>query len=112
RRELDSAEERLQSQALQMESHACEARTDALTQVANRRALDDELTRCLIDFQRRQTPTTLMLLDVDHFKRFNDTHGHQAGDDALQGVARLVRQAVGEAGFVARYGGEEFAVVL
>src|SRR5262249_13342871 len=78
-RQLDTAEERLQAQAVQIESHAVEARTDALTQVANRRALDDELKRRLTDFQRHGTPTTVMLLDVDHFKRFNDTHGHQVG---------------------------------
>ena len=111
-RKLDSAEERLKTQARQIESHAVEARTDALTQVANRRALDDELKRCAADMARRGTPTTVMLLDVDHFKRFNDAHGHQAGDDVLRTVARAVRTAVGEIGFVARYGGEEFAVVF
>jgi diguanylate cyclase len=111
-RQLDSAEERLETQAVQIESHAVEARTDALTQVANRRALDDELARCLAEFKRHGTPTTVMLLDVDHFKRFNDTNGHQAGDDALRTVARVVQQAVGNVGLVARYGGEEFAVVL
>ena len=111
-RKLDTAEERLKTQARQIESHAVEARTDALTQVANRRALDDELKRCVADLARRGMPTTVMLLDVDHFKRFNDTHGHPAGDDILRAVARVVRQAVGEIGFVARYGGEEFAVVF
>jgi len=111
-RKLDTAEERLKTQARQIESHAVEARTDALTQVANRRALDDELKRCTADMARRGTPTTVMLLDVDHFKRFNDAHGHQAGDDVLRSVARVVRHAVGEIGFVARYGGEEFAVVF
>jgi diguanylate cyclase len=110
--ELVSAEERLEAQAIQIESHAVEARTDALTKVANRRAFDDELSRCLADFERRGTPTTLMLLDVDHFKRFNDTHGHQAGDDALRSVARVVQQLIGEVGLVARYGGEEFVVVF
>ena len=112
KRQLDTAEERLQSQAVELQSHAAEARTDPLTLVANRRALDDELARCVSEFQRAGTPTTLMLLDVDHFKRFNDAHGHQAGDDALKTVARIVRQQVGEVGLVARYGGEEFAVVL
>jgi diguanylate cyclase len=112
KRQLDTAEERLQTQAVELESHAAEARTDPLTLVANRRALDDELARCVAEFERRGTPTTLMLLDVDHFKRFNDAHGHQAGDDALKTVARVVRQHVGEVGLVARYGGEEFAVVL
>ena len=111
-RQLDSAEERLEAQAAQIESHAVEARTDPLTQVANRRALDDELARCVTDFQRRGTPTTVMLLDVDHFKHFNDSHGHPAGDDALRTVARAVQQVISDVGLVARYGGEEFAVVL
>ncbi|MCC6494044.1 MAG: diguanylate cyclase [Pirellulales bacterium] len=110
--QLDSAEQRLETQARQIESHAAEARTDPLTQVANRRALDDKLARCLAEFQQHGTPTTVMLVDVDHFKRFNDTHGHQAGDDALRTVARVLRQSVGNSGLVARYGGEEFAVVL
>src|SRR3954453_22312297 len=112
KRQLDTAEERLEAQSVQIESHAAEARTDALTQVANRRALDQELKRCVAAFQQKGTPTTVMLLDVDHFKRFNDTHGHQAGDDALKHGPRAVRQAVSEVGLVARYGGEEFAVVL
>jgi diguanylate cyclase len=112
KRQLDTAEERLEAQAVQIESHAVEARTDALTQVANRRALDHELKRCVAEFQQHGTPTTIMLLDVDHFKRFNDTHGHPTGDDALKFVARAVRQEVSEVGMVARYGGEEFAVVL
>jgi diguanylate cyclase len=110
-RQLSTAEERLQAQARQIESHAVEARTDALTQVANRRALDDELKRCAADFQRRGTPAILLLYDVDHFKKFNDTHGHQTGDEVLRGVARVLRGALGDIGLVARYGGEEFAVI-
>jgi diguanylate cyclase len=111
-RQLDSAEEKLKTQAQQIESHAVEARTDALTQVANRRALDDEVARCVADFARRGMPSTVMLLDVDHFKKFNDAHGHQAGDDALKAVARALSTSIGDVGLVARYGGEEFAVVL
>jgi diguanylate cyclase len=109
---LDTAEQRLQVQARQMESHAVEARTDALTQVANRRALDDEIRRCLADFTSRGVISTLMLIDVDHFKKFNDTHGHQSGDEVLRGVARVLRNNVSEVGLVARYGGEEFAVIF
>jgi diguanylate cyclase len=110
--QLDTAEQRLQVQARQIESHAVEARTDALTQVANRRALDDEIRRCLGEFGSRGIVSSLMLIDVDHFKKFNDTHGHQAGDDVLRGVARVLRNNIGEAGLVARYGGEEFAVIF
>jgi diguanylate cyclase len=112
KRQLDSAEQRLEAQAAQIESTAAAARTDPLTQLANRRAMDEELARCVADFSRRGTPATVMLLDVDHFKRFNDTHGHQAGDAALVTVARTLRSAIGDLGLVARWGGEEFAVVL
>jgi diguanylate cyclase len=112
KRQLDTAEERLQAQARQIESHAVEARTDALTQVANRRALDDELKRCGAEQLRRGMVSTVMLFDVDHFKKFNDTHGHQAGDEILRGVARVLRSTLSDIGLVARYGGEEFAVVF
>lgn len=110
--QLNQADERLQAQARQIETSAHEARTDALTQVANRRSFDDELRRCVGEFRRRGRPTSLLLIDVDHFKRFNDTQGHQAGDEILRGVARVVRQAVSETEIVARYGGEEFAILF
>jgi diguanylate cyclase len=110
--QLDTAEQRLQVQARQIESHAVEARTDALTQVANRRALDDEVRRCLAEFEATGLTSSIMLIDVDNFKKFNDTHGHQAGDEVLRGVARVLRSNIGETAQVARYGGEEFAVVF
>ncbi len=112
KQQLQAAEDRLQTQARQIESHAVEARTDPLTQVANRRALEDELRRCVRDYAERGRPVTVMLIDVDHFKRFNDSQGHQAGDEVLRGVARVLRQSTGEANLVARFGGEEFAVVF
>ena len=110
-RQLHSAEEKLQAQARQIESSAVEARTDSLTQVANRRALDSELQKCTAEQTRAGTASSVMLVDVDHFKRFNDTHGHQAGDEILRGVARVLRQMTPDNGLVARYGGEEFAVI-
>jgi diguanylate cyclase len=111
-RELQAAEERLQAQARQIEMQALEARTDPLTRVANRRAFDDELRRCHERWVQQGIPTTMLLLDVDHFKRFNDTLGHQAGDDALRHVADVLKRTVGDVAFVARYGGEEFAVLF
>jgi len=110
--QLTTAEERLHEQERQIESHVVEARTDALTQVANRRAFDDAMLRCVNEFQSRQRPSTVMLIDVDHFKLFNDTHGHQAGDEVLRGVARVLRQSLDKSVTVARYGGEEFAVIF
>jgi diguanylate cyclase len=111
-RQLQAAEERLQSQARQIETQAQEARTDPLTRVANRRAFDDELRRCHERWVQQGIPTTLLLLDVDHFKRFNDSLGHQAGDDALRHVADMLKQNLGEVALVARYGGEEFAALF
>ncbi len=92
---------------------AREAVTDPLTGLANRRAfqrlLDVELRRS----QRSGEPVALLLLDVDHFKAFNDRHGHVEGDACLVRIARILHEAAGRAGdFAARWGGEEFVVVL
>jgi diguanylate cyclase len=110
--QLASAEEKLQTQSRQMEAHAFEARTDALTQVANRRSFDDALARRIEEQQRRGLDTSVVLLDVDHFKKVNDVHGHQVGDEVLRHVAQVLRQQMTEVDLVARYGGEEFAIVF
>jgi diguanylate cyclase len=110
--QLKSAEVKLQEQAHQIEVHAADALTDALTGGANRRAFDAELGRRAAEFQRRGTPFCLLMLDVDHFKKFNDTHGHPAGDEVLRGVARVLRETCRGMDIVARYGGEEFAVIM
>jgi diguanylate cyclase (GGDEF)-like protein len=86
--------------------------TDALTGVFNRRYLMDQLQRELERAQRYQHPLSMMLCDVDHFKRINDTYGHQAGDDVLVSFAQTLRGALRETDWIARYGGEEFVVVL
>jgi diguanylate cyclase len=110
--QLKTAEGKLQEQAHQIEVHAADAVTDALTGGANRRAFDTELSRRLAEFQRRGTPFCLVMVDVDHFKKFNDVHGHLAGDEVLRGVARALRETCREMDIVARYGGEEFAVIM
>ena len=85
--------------------------TDEMTKLYNHRyfqqRLDDELQRCI----RHETHVTLMILDVDHFKKFNDTYGHQEGDRVLKTVARLVEANIREIDVAARYGGEEFCVI-
>ncbi len=110
--QLATAEARLRDQAQQMESVEAQARTDSLTGLANRRAFDDFISRQQAEYRRDNRPVTVLMLDVDKFKVFNDAHGHQAGDEVLRGVAQVLRRSMRDIDLVARYGGEEFAVVF
>lgn len=86
--------------------------TDALTGLHNRRSLDEVLRKEIARARRSHTPLSLILLDIDHFKRYNDAHGHPAGDQALRQSARLILEAIRTTDLATRYGGEEFAIVL
>jgi len=89
------------------------ATRDGLTGVANRRSFDEKLNNEWKRERRDLGALSLLMIDVDHFKRYNDTYGHQAGDRCLQHIAGALEQAVYRPGdMVARYGGEEFAVIL
>jgi diguanylate cyclase (GGDEF)-like protein len=109
---LKSAELRLQEQAQRISFHVAEARIDALTDLANRRALDDELLRRFAECERSKATFSLLAIDIDYFKKFNDQYGHQAGDRVLRNVGQTIRATMREMDLVARYGGEEFVVVL
>ncbi len=85
--------------------------TDKLTGLANRRKLDQVLDEELIRARRYDVPFSVLVLDIDHFKRVNDVHGHVAGDLVLEGMARILRQSTRDSDVVARMGGEEFVVV-
>jgi diguanylate cyclase (GGDEF)-like protein/PAS domain S-box-containing protein len=88
------------------------ALTDSLTDLFNRRAFDEALEREWKRTLREGSEMSLLLLDIDHFKQFNDQYGHQAGDDCLRAVAAAVSEAVRVTDTVARYGGEEITVIL
>jgi diguanylate cyclase (GGDEF)-like protein len=85
---------------------------DALTGLYNRRYLDDALLRELRRFERSGNPVSLIMIDIDHFKRFNDTFGHDAGDFVLSAVARIITNNIRPTDIACRYGGEELAVLL
>jgi diguanylate cyclase (GGDEF)-like protein len=88
------------------------ARRDGLTGLPNRRAADERLREEFVRVRRLGVPCAVLMLDIDHFKRVNDTHGHAVGDMVLRRVAELLRSAVRESDFVARFGGEEFLALL
>lgn len=85
------------------------AKTDTLTGLANRRAFDDLLA---LELENRSDPFSLVIIDVDHFKSFNDTFGHQVGDEVLRGVAETLFKICRDEETACRYGGEEFAILL
>jgi diguanylate cyclase (GGDEF)-like protein len=94
-------------------SHLLEdANTDALTQVPNRRAFQATIEGLLRHRREKDAVFSLLMLDLDRFKAFNDTHGHVAGDHALRTVGHLIKAALRPGDLAARYGGEEFAVLL
>jgi diguanylate cyclase (GGDEF)-like protein len=88
------------------------SRTDALTGLYNRRHLDAELSRLHRDSLRHQDPLCVLLLDLDHFKQINDTHGHAAGDDVLRSFTDRLRSELRAGDIAGRWGGEEFLVIL
>ncbi|QIL83224.1 GGDEF domain-containing protein [Diaphorobacter sp. HDW4A] len=85
---------------------------DPLTQLPNRAALVRDMTKALDAAARSERPLSVMIMDIDHFKRFNDKFGHLAGDQVIQLVARILQQQSRERDVVSRYGGEEFVLVL
>jgi diguanylate cyclase (GGDEF)-like protein/PAS domain S-box-containing protein len=100
--EINQLQDELREQALR----------DPLTGLYNRRYLSDVLERGILDAQRHSIPFSIIAMDIDHFKKVNDTYGHQAGDAYLIAVANLLKHHVRGSDFVCRYGGEEFLMIL
>ena len=109
---LSDAENRIYQQSEELQDYLSEARTDGLTDLPNRRALDEELVRRLAEWRRYRAAFSVALLDIDHFKEINDRYGHMVGDRVLHEVARALRSAMRDADLVGRFGGEEFAIVM
>ena len=89
-----------------------ESLTDPLTGLSNRKYFDEMLDRAVLESRQSGEPLSLLLTDIDHFKKFNDSYGHLTGDQVLRLVAQAVRQNVKGQDLAARYGGEEFAIIL
>lgn len=109
RKELDTINETLRQQNEELEKLSL---TDGLTGLANRRLLVQQLNEEAVRFRRTKSEFSVLMADVDHFKQYNDTFGHPAGDEVLRKVARILQSAARETDCVARYGGEEFCVML
>ncbi|MBV5263958.1 GGDEF domain-containing protein [Pinisolibacter aquiterrae] len=95
-----------------LEAIRYESLVDDLTTLANRKHFDQSLDRILAETDQSETPFSLLFTDIDHFKKFNDTFGHQTGDQVLRLVALAVKQNIKGQDIAFRYGGEEFAVIL
>lgn len=109
---LDAAEAALAAQSDQLESYLSQAHTDPLTGLPNRRAFDEELARRYAEFERKGTPLSVILVDIDRFKDLNDEFGHLVGDEVLVRTAGDLNDCVRDIDTVARFGGEEFALIL
>lgn len=114
--ELRNANARLREQHARLqganEQLSTLATTDGLTGLKNHRAFQEKLDMECKLATRYERPLSLLMVDVDHFKQYNDTHGHPAGDEILRVVAETIQQQARSVDFAARYGGEEFAVIL
>ena len=112
RQEVQEAENRIQELEAKLEQMSELVREDQLTGSLNRRGLDDVFERELARSERRKSPLCIAMLDLDDFKRLNDTYGHSAGDEALVHLVRVVKNTLRTMDVIARFGGEEFLIVL
>jgi diguanylate cyclase len=108
---LDSSQQ-LAEMRVSLDTARREAMTDGLTGIANRKAFDLTLNEAAQESARENLPLTLLMVDIDHFKTFNDTHGHLVGDHVLRLVAKVLTECIKGRDTAARYGGEEFAIIL
>jgi len=113
---LQVTKQKLERKEIELQSVLAQAHevshTDALTFLPNRRQIMVDLQNAVIFSDRYGTPLTISMLDIDHFKKINDTHGHTVGDEVLRKLAGELRQQIRHPDTIGRYGGEEFLIVL
>ncbi len=112
RQEVQEAEQRIHALEAKLQHMSELVREDQLTGSLNRRGLDDVFERETARSDRRGTPLCIAILDLDDFKRLNDTHGHLAGDAALKHLVKIVKDTLRSMDVIARFGGEEFVILL
>jgi diguanylate cyclase len=110
--ELQRSTDQVRELRTKLDSVRKESLTDPLTNIANRKAFDDAVRQAIAQREENGEPVSLLLCDIDHFKKFNDSWGHQTGDQVLRLVASCLSENVKGRDTAARYGGEEFAVLL
>ncbi len=114
--QLEAANARLQTQIEEITALRDDLRElavrDVLTGLFNRRYLEEQLAMDLLKAQQTGQPISVLMLDIDHFKAFNDTHGHKAGDMVLQALGRMLTTQVRQSDVACRYGGEEFVIIM
>lgn len=111
-KQLKESTEVMNALKVEMEAVLMEAYTDALTGLPNRKQFDSHSVDIVAKARENNTETCIIFIDIDHFKSFNDTFGHQIGDQVLRLVANTFKQTLKGRDFVCRYGGEEFVVIL
>lgn len=110
--ELNKTTTRMKDLRKEVETARQEAETDGLTGIMNRKAFDRVLKNKLFEAKDESKAMSLLILDIDHFKKFNDTYGHQVGDQVLRLVAKTLVESIKGKDTAARYGGEEFCIIL
>ncbi|GAB6905207.1 putative Signal transduction family protein (GGDEF domain protein) [Desulfosarcina cetonica] len=110
--QLKQADQKITDLNRKLSRYHEQAHKDPLTQVDNRRAFEKKLLEVIVGSNTTETAVCLILADIDHFKRVNDTHGHLVGDNVLKMVAATIKESVKGRDTVARFGGEEFAILL
>jgi len=110
--EVQNSSEEVYLLKKQLDEARAEALTDDLTQIGNRKAFNTTIQDLTLEFSQTEESLCLIMTDIDHFKKFNDTYGHPVGDSVLRYFANIMKKETNENETVCRYGGEEFAIIL